>query len=300
MTDLWPELFDVPNSNCAVHFAPVGLNVPIPCQASRILVFAAILALAKPGFAADCPVYADDTDGLTRQFTALFDDYKQNSSAGIHTLLECFAVPSAELPELSGDHYDAELASRYAKAFDGFESSIISVLEKWARDPGTSIRIERRDPVAGPVQNAAPKSDPHAYKFVVAATGRGSQEWVTSFIFRDGSFRFVGAGAYPLWQQPITMKVATSKEVTPPRLLRRVTPVYPQGARRQHIEGIVKLRATIGEDGSVRDIQALSGDSLLVESAVAAVKEWRYQPALLAGQPVAVRTIIDVQFVLGH
>jgi TonB family protein len=63
------------------------------------------------------------------------------------------------------------------------------------------------------------------------------------------------------------------------------------------LSGTVNLRAIIGTDGSVREVQPLSGNALLVNAALAAVRQWRYQPTRLSGEPVEVETYITVNFV---
>ena len=85
-------------------------------------------------------------------------------------------------------------------------------------------------------------------------------------------------------------------EVQAAKLLRRVTPVYPSLARQARVGGLVRLRAIISEDGSVRRLEVLSGHPLLVGIAVEAVKRWLYRPTLLNGRAVAVITRIDVNF----
>ena len=65
-----------------------------------------------------------------------------------------------------------------------------------------------------------------------------------------------------------------------------------------HLSGTVRLRAIIAADGSVRHIDVLSGNPLLAQSAVAAVREWRYRPTRLNGEAVEVETLITVNFVL--
>ncbi|MBZ5502131.1 MAG: energy transducer TonB [Acidobacteriia bacterium] len=88
-----------------------------------------------------------------------------------------------------------------------------------------------------------------------------------------------------------------SKGVMDALLIHRVQPEYPLAARVMRLSGTVNLRAIIGTDGAVRELQVLSGNALLVNAALAAVRQWRYQPTRLSSQPVEVETHITVTFV---
>ncbi len=80
--------------------------------------------------------------------------------------------------------------------------------------------------------------------------------------------------------------------------LEHVSPEYPPLAAQTHITGMVVLDVIIAKDGTVRSVQVTSGHPLLVQSAVDAVKRWRYQPTLVNGQPVEVETAVTVNFTI--
>jgi len=81
-------------------------------------------------------------------------------------------------------------------------------------------------------------------------------------------------------------------------LIHRVQPDYPSIAKFMRLSGTVVLRAVIGTDGEVRQIEVLSGNPILADAARAAVRQWRYRPTLLDGQAVEVETQVTVNFVL--
>jgi TonB family protein len=81
-------------------------------------------------------------------------------------------------------------------------------------------------------------------------------------------------------------------------LLHYVEPEYPERARRTHIEGKVTIQAVITDKGEVKDPQLVSAYPLLGAAAMAAVRQWRYQPACLKGIPTAIRYTIIVNFSL--
>jgi periplasmic protein TonB len=89
-----------------------------------------------------------------------------------------------------------------------------------------------------------------------------------------------------------------SEGVMEAALIRKVQPEYPTLARVAHVSGMVRLRAIIGTDGRIRELEVISGSPFLQASAVAAVREWRYRPTLLNGRAVEVETLITVNFVL--
>jgi protein TonB len=89
-----------------------------------------------------------------------------------------------------------------------------------------------------------------------------------------------------------------SEGVMEASLIHKVQPSYPAIARAIHLAGTVRLRAIIAADGGVRQIDVISGNPLLVQPAVAAVREWRYRPTRLNGEAVEVETLITVNFVL--
>jgi periplasmic protein TonB len=93
-------------------------------------------------------------------------------------------------------------------------------------------------------------------------------------------------------------RVTVGGNVQAARLSNKVQPIYPPLARQTRISGTVKLHAIIGKNGTVEQLQVLSGHPLLVQAALDAVKQWRYQPTLLNGEPVEVDTEIDVIFSL--
>ncbi|MGH9718304.1 MAG: TonB family protein [Candidatus Acidiferrales bacterium] len=95
-----------------------------------------------------------------------------------------------------------------------------------------------------------------------------------------------------------TRPLAQSEGVMAARLIRRVQPEYPRMAKLMRLSGAVELRAIIAADGSVRQLEVLSGNPILARAALAAVQQWRYEPTRLDGQPVEVETQITVTFVL--
>jgi TonB family protein len=83
-------------------------------------------------------------------------------------------------------------------------------------------------------------------------------------------------------------------------LLYRVLPLYPREAREQRIEGTVVVHLRIGTDGHVRSSRELSGPAPLVPAALAAVREWRFIPALLNGQPIDTEKDVSIEFQLSR
>ena len=75
-----------------------------------------------------------------------------------------------------------------------------------------------------------------------------------------------------------------------------VNPVYPAEARAQKLQGPVVLQAVIGKDGSVQDLKLVRGYFVLGKAAIAAVKQWRFRPSAINGNPVEAHTVITVNF----
>ena len=104
----------------------------------------------------------------------------------------------------------------------------------------------------------------------------------------------VGAAPAPALATP--QRVVVSQGVTSGMLLKKVVPEYPAVARTAHIQGAVELSAVIGKDGKIQDLKVISGQPMLAQAAINAVRQWRYKPYVLNGQPVEVQTTITVNF----
>jgi protein TonB len=93
-------------------------------------------------------------------------------------------------------------------------------------------------------------------------------------------------------------RVRVSQGVSQGLLIRKVQPVYPPLARQARIQGNVVLQAEISKDGTIENLRLMSGHPMLAPSAIEAVKQWRYKPYFLNGEPVEVETQITVIFSL--
>jgi protein TonB len=94
-------------------------------------------------------------------------------------------------------------------------------------------------------------------------------------------------------------RIRVGGNVAAAKLIRQVTPIYPTIAKTAHISGTVTLHAIISKDGSIEQLEYVSGPPLLMRNAMDAVRQWRYNPTLLNGEPVEVDTTISVVFTLG-
>jgi len=93
-------------------------------------------------------------------------------------------------------------------------------------------------------------------------------------------------------------RVRVSQGVSQGLLIKKIQPPYPPLARQARIQGQVVLQAEISKDGSIQNLRLISGHPMLAPSAIEAVKQWRYKPYYLNGEPVEVETQITVIFSL--
>jgi protein TonB len=107
-----------------------------------------------------------------------------------------------------------------------------------------------------------------------------------------------GQGGTPAAGGTKIERIHVSGEKESARLVFQSQPVYPPLAKMARIQGTVRLMAVVAKDGTIEELKVLSGPPLLANSAMAAVKKWRYQPLLLNGTPMEVQTEIDVNYAL--
>jgi TonB family protein len=93
---------------------------------------------------------------------------------------------------------------------------------------------------------------------------------------------------------PQTLRI--SQGVVQGMLMKRVQPEYPPQALKMRIQGTVVLDATIGKDGRITGVKEVSGNATLARAAIQAVKQWKYKPYLLNGQPTEIQTQVTVEF----
>lgn len=118
----------------------------------------------------------------------------------------------------------------------------------------------------------------------------------------EGVFNGIGTGTFrPTLRPPAAsthiIRLSTMREGM---LVRRIEPRYPPTAISARIEGPVKIKAIITREGIIREAEVRSGNPLLVGAALEAIRQWRYRPYVLNGEPVEVETEITVNFVLGR
>jgi periplasmic protein TonB len=111
-----------------------------------------------------------------------------------------------------------------------------------------------------------------------------------------GSIVSAAPTAIPKAATPTRVKV--SQGVTSGLLVRKVQPNYPPLAKQARISGAVVLQAVIGKDGTIQNLKAVSGHPMLIQSALDAVRQWKYKPYYLNGEPVEVDTQVTVNFTL--
>jgi len=108
-----------------------------------------------------------------------------------------------------------------------------------------------------------------------------------------------GSGNGPKVKAEAPKKVNISGGVAQGMLLQKTVPMYPPIAKAARVSGTVVLQATISKTGTIENLHVISGPAMLQQSAMDAVRSWRYRPYLLNGDPVEVETTVNVVFTLG-
>jgi len=98
--------------------------------------------------------------------------------------------------------------------------------------------------------------------------------------------------------KPVLQALTVSQGVSQGLVIKKVSPTYPPTALRMRTEGTVELLATVSKEGSITHIKIISGDTQLAKAASDAVKQWKYKPYKLNGEPVEIQTQVTVNFKL--
>lgn len=239
------------------------------------------LQVDSPSRAADQPVSAAHEVTKAPQGAAAARDSKA-------------ALNSAnELPgsERAGRSNKTGRDSRAASASN--EANGGSVVATSDSKPSEVVPAEEKKPVLGAVHLAAPKvsQKKNAQSGVAADAGISLDSEVSE---SDDAGASLGIAS----KQPAApaAPVVVGGDVKQAKLISSVAPVYPALAKAQHISGDVTVDALIDANGRVTTMKVISGPTLLHQAAMDALKQWRYQPAILDGKPVPMHLSVTLQF----
>lgn len=110
------------------------------------------------------------------------------------------------------------------------------------------------------------------------------------------TIEFTPDAPYVITPKPRPIRMKASSGVLDGLAIHKVQPQYPMEARAKGIRGEVILAVRIGRDGNVTQLVPISGDPILIEAAVQAVRQWKYKPYLVNGEPVEVESLIHIRF----
>jgi TonB family protein len=240
--------------------------------------------------------YENSTDGLRRLMADVLDFARRADLENLSRSIKEMEIP--DFKAWSATAFQTEQArswsDAYAAGLERNEAAFEKLFEQLAQVRG-QITVRKVD---------SSKANDESESRILAALKQPLEvyvaEWRESaadaagepigyFFFLEGKFR---------WDSPVALPPprSTSRAIAPPRLVKRVDPVYPLQAA--GVGGVVALRVKIQIDGRPLIESVISGDERLVEAAKEAVRQWHFEPASLGGKPVEVETRVEVEFVV--
>jgi TonB family protein len=232
------------------------------------------------------------------QVAAIVQSYREGDTTKGRQLIEQFRLPNALgwFSEHLNPEQGADFASRYERLYgsfaESFEHTVEAIVATHGAELGTNLDIgENENPTSvlrpGAKLSGIVSSKPVSFfvcAFQITIRKTPTTSWGDTYVHQDGAFRFLGFGGWPFWVWQNGTEGGAPKGghfSTPPILISRVDPVYPPEASAKKIEGVVVLRIRIDKDGRVNKVEVVSGDPLLSQAALDAVRKWRYKPGTL-------------------
>ncbi len=300
----------------------------------KLVLFSILLsALAIPsarafpdsGQAPQLPQYPDTAEGLTSLTHDLLDAMKKGDAATTNAYLSSLVLPNPDswFSGVFEKDLGRESAAEYTEMLPSLPAMLTAAFQDIAASgatPVSGIRFaeacDREIDGNMLVLLSMRKRDKPLYEIRYGAGAMQRAIW--AFAYVDGGFRYIGNTRLGFGKPPKSpaaaaevsgqsksehsahQRVLVGGEVQRAKMIRQVQPEYPEVARANHVAGTVILHAVIGKDGTVRQIQVKQGPCMLDEAAIRAVRQWRYAPTTLMGEPVEVDTTISVTFTLNH
>ncbi len=166
------------------------------------------------------------------------------------------------------------------------ESAAVEAVKQWKYEPtlldGEPVPVLMVVTVSFTLKGAAQASTPEPAQAAASMTAAVS------------AARAVATSTSAQQKPPVRVGGAVKE----PKKIKDVAPVYPDEARQAGVQGMVIIETTIGTDGAVSDVKVLRSVALLEMAAVEAVKQWKYEPTLIDGEPVSVLMVVTVNFTL--
>jgi TonB family protein len=254
--------------------------------------------------AAAVPAYPESEDGLKNLVGDIFGAMKSGDTDMASTYFASLEIPDrvawftkafgpVEGPRLEVKHQaliqqpSGDIRAHFEYAFKGGRTNVEVHVLRGTADAKSGMSRAILDAMVQPLP-------------LYSADGTSPTEQypasIGDFVYVDGGFRFVDPQVFLALSTAPPLRIRVSGDVAVKSLDHKVAPIYPDEAKANRVQGTVVLHIVIGTDGSIRQIEAVSGDPVLVEVATVAVRQWRYKPTLLNAKPVEVDTIVKIDF----
>jgi len=248
----------------------------------------------KPAQTPAAESYPNTPVGLQQLLLELLRTAKSDDPAKLRTEIAAMEIPDYEIwfVHAFGQEQGQKLGDKYEESLKTSELHFEMLWAELAKQQGV-ISVEKLDQ-AKPSGLAADSLDAFRanWKKTDDSAGPDSQT-IGVFYFVDGKFRLNGS-----LHDLQVLSAHRDGPVVAAKLVNRVPPVYPPLARQTRIQGTVAVNVIVRKDGTVEVQNVGAGHPLLAQAAVDAVRQWRYEPTTINGEPVDIETKIYVVFAL--
>jgi TonB family protein len=251
----------------------------------------------------------DTADGLRDLIQRMVTAAQQNDSRQMSDLTHSLIIPNYAtwFPHVFGTEVGSHMAQLYGESLPDFEVKFKDSVEQLVSNGRTDITVTRFDSSDAQVNDSysgklikAMQNPVPVYTVGMNKPGENGRSIPGCFVFVEGNFRHINWHSLGGVPNLLPSRIRVGGNVQIHKMVHQVMPEYPADAKVQHIQGTEVLHAVIDFDGTMLSIEWVSGPPELMKSAMDAVKQWRYEPTLLNGEPVQVDTTISVVYTLGH
>jgi TonB family protein len=249
------------------------------------------------------PVYPESEDGLKKLIGDIFGAMKSGDKDLASSHFAGLEIPDRATwyTKAFGPVEGPRLEAKYEALLRQPNGDIRAHFEYALKDGRTNaeVHVLRDSPTNQRMTRAILDAMVQPLMLFSASGTSPTQQYAASigdFVYVDGAFRFVDPQVFLALNTAPPARIRVSGDAVLKSLDHKVAPIYPDKAKANRVQGTVVLHVVIGTDGSIKEIEAISGDTALVKVATVAVQQWKYKPTLLNGEPVEVDTTIKLEF----